>query len=102
MGAESGSTFPVSNPMTGSVLGQVPDMRAGDTEAAVTAASEAFTTWQNTTAKERSVFKSFYHFDIVNCFLHSFLEPINLTGFPKSNLVIMLGLICCGPGITFV
>jgi len=40
--------------MTGSVLGQVPDMRAGDTEAAVTAASEAFTTWQNTTAKERS------------------------------------------------
>ena len=55
VGAESGSTFPVSNPMTGSVLGQVPDMRAGDTERAVTAASEAFTTWQNTTAKERWV-----------------------------------------------
>ena len=64
VGAESGSTFSVSNPMTGSVLGQVPDMRAGDTERAVRAASEAFTSWQNTTAKERWVLKSFYHLDI--------------------------------------
>jgi len=54
VGAESGSTFPVSNPMTGSVLGSVPDMKAGDTESAVRAASEAFNTWQHTTAKERS------------------------------------------------
>ena len=53
VGAESGSTFPVSNPMTGSVLGSVPDMKAGDTESAVRAASDAFNTWQNTTAKER-------------------------------------------------
>ena len=39
--------------MTGAVIGSVPDMRAGDTEGAVRAASEAFNTWQHTTAKER-------------------------------------------------
>ena len=55
VGAESGATFPVTNPMTGAELGCVPDMDKGDAEAAVAAASEALSGWQHTTARERSV-----------------------------------------------
>ena len=40
--------------MTYQVLCSVPDMDSRDTAAAVEAASEAFKTWQYTTAKERS------------------------------------------------
>jgi len=54
VGAESGAVFPVTNPMTGEVLCSVPDMDSKDTTAAIEAASEAFKTWQHTTAKERS------------------------------------------------
>jgi len=54
IGAESGKTFAVTNPMDGKVLCSVPDMDSRDTAAAVEAASEAFKTWQYTTAKERS------------------------------------------------
>ena len=53
VGAESGSTFSVTNPMTGSVIGEVPDMDSKDTNTAVQAASDAFKTWRDTTAKER-------------------------------------------------
>ena len=52
--AESGSSFPVLDPLTGSEVGQVPDMTAPDCQLAITAASQAFSSWQHTTAKERS------------------------------------------------
>ena len=54
MSAESGSSFPVLDPLTGSEVGRVPDMTAQDCQLAITAASEAFSKWQHTTAKERS------------------------------------------------
>ena len=53
VGAESGATFSVTNPMTGSVIGDVPDMNAKDVTVAVQAASDAFKKWKDTTAKER-------------------------------------------------
>ena len=53
MSAESGDTFAVNNPMSGAVIGSVPDMSTNDTAAAVTAAHEAFQTWRDTSAKER-------------------------------------------------
>jgi len=52
--AESGKTFQVTNPLDGKVLASVPDMDREDIAAALEAASEAFKTWQYTTAKERS------------------------------------------------
>jgi len=52
--AKSGATFSVYDPLTGSELGQVPDMNTEDCEAAISAASESFSRWQRTTGKERS------------------------------------------------
>ena len=52
--ARSGKTFPVSNPVTGEELGQVPDMTSEDCRAAITAASQAFSSWRHSTVKERS------------------------------------------------
>ncbi|VDI33778.1 succinate-semialdehyde dehydrogenase [Mytilus galloprovincialis] len=52
--ASSGKTFDVFNPSTQEKIGCVPDMNAGDTERAIQCASEAFETWKETTAKERS------------------------------------------------
>jgi acyl-CoA reductase-like NAD-dependent aldehyde dehydrogenase len=54
VGASSGATFEVKNPLNGSVIAKVPDMDAGDTQAAIVAAHQAFDTWKETTAKERS------------------------------------------------
>lgn len=46
----------VTNPANLSVVGEVPDMNAGDVQKAIDAAYETFHSkaWQNTTAKERS------------------------------------------------
>ena len=52
--ATSGNTFPVSNPLTGEELGQVPDMTSEDCKTAIRAASEAFSSWRHSTVKERS------------------------------------------------
>ena len=41
--------------MTGDVLGSVPDMNSDDTNHAIEAASEAFKSWQHSSAKERSL-----------------------------------------------
>eukprot|EP00092_Neocalanus_flemingeri_P014165 GFUD01015283.1.p1 GENE.GFUD01015283.1~~GFUD01015283.1.p1 ORF type:complete len:536 (-),score=199.14 GFUD01015283.1:218-1747(-) len=67
VGAESGKTFEVFNPMSGKVLCSVPDMASRDTEAAVEAASEAFQTWQYTTVKERSnLLRAWYNLCVEN------------------------------------
>jgi len=55
VGAASGETFEVKNPSTGEVLASVPNMNAGDTNVAIEAARKAFTTWQDTTVRERSL-----------------------------------------------
>ncbi|XP_026481762.1 uncharacterized protein LOC113388614 [Ctenocephalides felis] len=50
----SGNTFDVINPANSQVVGSVPNMNTEDTQQAIEAASLAFQTWQDTTAKERS------------------------------------------------
>ncbi|KAJ1735057.1 hypothetical protein LPJ61_000747 [Coemansia biformis] len=52
--ASSGSTFDVADPATLEVIGSVTDMGASDVQRAVGVASEAFVTWKQTTAKQRS------------------------------------------------
>ena len=54
-GADDGSTFDVSNPSTDEKIASVPDMGAGETRAAITAAVPAFEQWREKTGKERSV-----------------------------------------------
>lgn len=53
--AQSGKTFPVTNPSTGGFLTEVADLGASDTQTAVEAAETALASWQATTAKERSL-----------------------------------------------
>jgi succinate-semialdehyde dehydrogenase/glutarate-semialdehyde dehydrogenase len=52
--AQSGATFPVTNPATGQVIAHVPDAGAADAEAAVAAAHAAFPAWAALTGHERS------------------------------------------------
>ncbi|MEJ8814003.1 NADP-dependent succinate-semialdehyde dehydrogenase [Variovorax ureilyticus] len=52
--ADSGSSFAVTNPATGDVLGHVPQMGAAETRRAILAAQAAWTGWRRKTAKERS------------------------------------------------
>lgn len=54
--AESGRTFPVTNPATGEEIGQVPDGGAAEARAAIAAAEAAFAGWSRTTAYQRSAF----------------------------------------------
>ncbi|KAJ1959878.1 hypothetical protein IWQ62_004438 [Dispira parvispora] len=51
--AGSQKTISVENPATGDVLGSVPEFDTKDTEVAIQAASKAFASWKNTTAKQR-------------------------------------------------
>ena len=46
--------FPVTNPATGEIIGQVPDCTDQDIEAALAAADLAFRDWRKTTAYQRS------------------------------------------------
>lgn len=55
VGALSGKTFDVLNPADNSVIAAVPDMNAEDTQKAIQAATAAFDSWQNVTAKDRSI-----------------------------------------------
>lgn len=52
--AASGRTFEVTNPASGAVITQVPDMNAEDTRRAIDAAKVAQPAWAALTAKERS------------------------------------------------
>ncbi|MBN9694202.1 MAG: NAD-dependent succinate-semialdehyde dehydrogenase [Zoogloea sp.] len=54
VGADSGETFPVTNPAGGAVIATVPRCGAAETERAFQAADRAFATWRETTAAERA------------------------------------------------
>ncbi len=51
--AENGSTFDITNPANGAVLGTAPNCGATETRRAIAAAKEAFPAWAATPAKER-------------------------------------------------
>jgi succinate-semialdehyde dehydrogenase / glutarate-semialdehyde dehydrogenase len=53
--ADSGKTFAVVDPATGSTLADVPDMGAPETRRAIDAAFTALPAWRKKTAKERAV-----------------------------------------------
>ena len=52
--ADNGTDFQVTNPATGELLGQVPDMGAAETRRAIEAAKAAWPGWRRKTAKERA------------------------------------------------
>ena len=52
--AESGARFPVSDPATGQVIAEVPDMGESETRRAIEGAHAAFPLWKKKTAKERA------------------------------------------------
>ncbi|XP_045499388.1 succinate semialdehyde dehydrogenase [Colias croceus] len=52
--AKSNSVFPVINPADDKVIAEIPDMDATDAKIAVDSATNAFKTWKDTSAKERS------------------------------------------------
>ncbi len=52
--AEAGATFPVTDPASGEVLAQVPDMGAVETLRAIDAAERALAAWRARTAKDRA------------------------------------------------
>lgn len=65
--ADNGKTFPVINPFDGSHIGNVPDMGAAETKAAITAAAEAFPAWRDKTAGERAtILKKWYALQMEN------------------------------------
>jgi succinate-semialdehyde dehydrogenase/glutarate-semialdehyde dehydrogenase len=53
-GADSGATFAVNDPASGTEIARVPDMGVAETKRAIEAASRAFPAWRRKTAKERS------------------------------------------------
>ncbi|WP_199228753.1 NAD-dependent succinate-semialdehyde dehydrogenase [Azospirillum sp. TSH100] len=52
--ADSGKSFPVTNPATGAVIAEVSDMGAAETREAIDAANAALPAWKAKTAKERA------------------------------------------------
>ncbi len=54
VGASTGATFPVDNPATGAVIGEVPSLGKDDTDKAIAAADLAFKSWRKKTAGERA------------------------------------------------
>ena len=52
--ADNRKSFLVTNPATGEVLAQVPDMEAAETRRAIEAAKAAWPEWRRKTAKERA------------------------------------------------
>lgn len=54
VGADSGATFPVNNPATGDLVGEVPAMGAAETRRAIEAAQHAYPAWRALLASERS------------------------------------------------
>ncbi len=65
--ANDGKTFPVTNPYDGSHIGDVPDMGAAETKAAINAAAKAFPAWRDKTAAERAtILKRWYALQMEN------------------------------------
>ena len=52
--ADSGATFPVTNPATGELIAAVPRLGAAETRRAIEAAERAYPAWRARTAKERA------------------------------------------------
>jgi succinate-semialdehyde dehydrogenase/glutarate-semialdehyde dehydrogenase len=52
--ADSGKSFPVTNPATGELLAEVPEMQAAETRRAIEAAKAAWPEWRRKTAKDRA------------------------------------------------
>src|SRR6202049_3821444 len=52
--ADNGKSFPVTNPATGELLAQVPNMEAAETRRAIEAAKAAWPEWRRKAAKERA------------------------------------------------
>jgi succinate-semialdehyde dehydrogenase / glutarate-semialdehyde dehydrogenase len=65
--ADSGMTLPVHNPATGTVLGTVPNMGAGETRRAIEAAARAFPAWSARTAKERGLLLRRWYDLVIRC-----------------------------------
>lgn len=64
---DSGATFPVSDPATGTELARVPDMGVDETRLAITAAERAWAPWRGLTAKDRSaVLRRWYELILAN------------------------------------
>lgn len=59
--ADNGSTFPVTNPATGEVLGHLPDMGENETHRAIQAAQAAFPDWRARSAGDRAAFLRRWH-----------------------------------------
>ena len=55
VGADSGNTFPVTNPADGNKLAEVPNQDVAETRRAIEAANEAWPAWRSRTAKDRAV-----------------------------------------------
>lgn len=54
VGSHTGATFPVTNPATGELLAEVPDMDAVDTQRAIDAADAAWAAWRETPCKQKA------------------------------------------------
>ena len=54
IGADSGKTFQVDNPATGTTIGSVPMIGAAETRRAIEAANRAWPAWRAKTARERA------------------------------------------------
>ena len=66
-GADSGKTFPVTNPSTGTTICEVPDMGVAETRRAIEAAEKAQKSWAAKTGKERAaVLKKWYELMVAN------------------------------------
>ena len=59
--ADNGTSFRVTNPATGEVLAQVPDMGAAETRRAIEAAKAAWPEWRRKPARERAVLLRKWH-----------------------------------------
>jgi succinate-semialdehyde dehydrogenase/glutarate-semialdehyde dehydrogenase len=59
--ADNGSTFEVTDPADGAVLGHVPNMGAAETRRAIEAANTAWPGWRARTAKERAAILRRWH-----------------------------------------
>ncbi|TDF63200.1 NAD-dependent succinate-semialdehyde dehydrogenase [Cupriavidus sp. L7L] len=55
VGSDSGATFDVTDPATGEIIAKVPDLRAAETECAISAAEVAQKGWAQKTGKERAI-----------------------------------------------
>ena len=65
--ADSGRTFPVTDPATGRTLARVPDMGAAETRRAVAAADAAWGPWRAKTGKERAaVLRKWFELIVAN------------------------------------